>query len=151
MTDRTREASMSPERWQRVEALLDGALDRTPSHRTAWLRAECGEDDALYREVARLLDAVASPNARWSGGPQSFVGLVAEVEAAAARDDERRAPEQIGAWRVVATAGEGGMGTVYTVERNDGAIRQFTRSGLERSLRGGRFACLVPAGFRGRV
>ena len=126
---------MSPERWQRVEALLDGALDRTPSDRTAWLRAECGADDALYREVARLLDAVASPNARWSGGPQSFVGLVAEVEAAAARDDERRAPEQIGAWRVVATAGEGGMGTVYTVERNDGAYRmraalKIVRTGL---------------------
>jgi serine/threonine-protein kinase len=44
-------------RWARVEALFDGALDRPATERRAWLAAECGGDESLRAEVARMLDA----------------------------------------------------------------------------------------------
>ena len=113
--------AMTAERWRRVEELLDAALDRPAAERDAWLRDACGADDPLYRQVARLLAAVDEPNAMLdASGARSFGGLVAEVERQAAR---AAPPERVGPWRVVAPAGEGGMGTVYIVERDDGQYR----------------------------
>ncbi len=47
---------MTPERWRRINDLFDEALRRGSSEREAWLHLECAGDEALYREVARLLD-----------------------------------------------------------------------------------------------
>ena len=42
-------------RWERLDGLLAEALDRDPDSRTAYLRAACGDDPALYREAFALL------------------------------------------------------------------------------------------------
>ncbi len=46
---------MDPERWRRIEEICDAALDRDPSDRAAFVAAACGGDEALRREVERLL------------------------------------------------------------------------------------------------
>jgi hypothetical protein len=46
---------MTPERWARVQAIFDGAVDRAPAGRAAYVRAESGDDAALRRLVEDLL------------------------------------------------------------------------------------------------
>jgi serine/threonine-protein kinase len=43
------------ERWQQIESLFQGALERDPAERNAWLREACHDDADLQREVASLL------------------------------------------------------------------------------------------------
>ena len=46
---------MTPERWQRIDQLLDSALKREESQRAAFLKEACGGDEALRQGVERLL------------------------------------------------------------------------------------------------
>jgi hypothetical protein len=46
---------MMSQRWQRIETVYQGALQRHAGQREAFLREECREDDALRREVESLL------------------------------------------------------------------------------------------------
>ena len=46
---------MTPERWQRVEALYHAADARPPDERAAFLAEACPDDDALRRDVEALL------------------------------------------------------------------------------------------------
>jgi hypothetical protein len=46
---------MASERWRRVEALCQAALERDASERSAFLSAACRDDDELRREVEELL------------------------------------------------------------------------------------------------
>ncbi len=46
---------MTPERWQRIEALYHAARARPPAERAAFLAEACPDDEALRREVESLL------------------------------------------------------------------------------------------------
>jgi eukaryotic-like serine/threonine-protein kinase len=48
-------APMTPERWRRVDAVLQAALDRPAAERAAFVERECGDDVALRQEVESLL------------------------------------------------------------------------------------------------
>ena len=48
---------MTPERWQKVEEVLQGALDRPPQDRTSFLDEACAGDDQLKKEAASLINA----------------------------------------------------------------------------------------------
>jgi tetratricopeptide (TPR) repeat protein len=50
---------VSHSRWQRLEALFDGALDLPEEERDPWLHARCGDDPGLLREVQSMLAAAA--------------------------------------------------------------------------------------------
>ena len=52
---------MEPDRWQQVAALCGEALEVPASDRTAFLRARCGDDQALRGEVESLLSAAIKP------------------------------------------------------------------------------------------
>jgi Tol biopolymer transport system component/tRNA A-37 threonylcarbamoyl transferase component Bud32 len=45
------------ERWDRIKAVFQSALDRAPHERAEFLRETCGADGALYAEVESLLSA----------------------------------------------------------------------------------------------
>ena len=47
--------AVTPERWRRIEALLDAALQRKPDERPDFLAETCGSDEPLRREVESLL------------------------------------------------------------------------------------------------
>jgi hypothetical protein len=64
---------VTPERWAQIRQIFDGALERTPKDRAAYLRVVCARDDAMRREVESLLashdDAsgfLAKPAATWA-------------------------------------------------------------------------------------
>lgn len=44
-------------RWRRIGALFEAALERAPAEREAFLAGACGDDDALFAEVAAMLRA----------------------------------------------------------------------------------------------
>ncbi len=48
---------MTPDRWQQIKALFDRALDHEPDRRLSFVRAQCGGDEELQREVESLLAA----------------------------------------------------------------------------------------------
>ena len=48
---------MDPERWERIEALIDEALDLPSTERRAFLERACPDDPALRTEVLEILAA----------------------------------------------------------------------------------------------
>jgi tetratricopeptide (TPR) repeat protein len=100
---------VTPERWGLVKSVLDGALEKVPGERTAFVAAACGEDSELRAEVESLL-AFEEGSAgfieeplfgRFTGGPGLEEG------------------QRVGPYRVVREIGRGGMGAVYLAVRAD--------------------------------
>ncbi len=103
---------MNPERWQRIEEIFRTVADHPPAEREAYLTRACGGDEELRSEVISLLsyetaglfieDVIASTALSLASEPQ-----------------DNRTGERIGAYHVTRLIGRGGMGTVYTAERDD--------------------------------
>jgi serine/threonine protein kinase len=102
-------SSMTPDRWARIDQLLDEAMERPVAERSAFLTVACGEDMELRREVQSLLAAHQQAE-------EKFLKLPALDLAAQhlAGDKERSLLGQsLGAYSVLTVLGIGGMGEVY--------------------------------------
>ena len=105
---------MSDERWTRVRALFEAAVERPVDERSAFLAAETGGDEALIREVEALLlaDQEASLFDRL---PLASSGLGPDATSLeATRAHPLLGPRhRVGWYEIVALIGTGGMGEVY--------------------------------------
>src|ERR1041385_1580657 len=99
---------MTPERWQRVEEIFQGALDLPEAERESALVTACAGDIQLQRETFSLLQAHDAASRFLE---QSALELDAEVLIRA--EDERRAGTRVGNYEIVERLGSGGMGEVY--------------------------------------
>ena len=95
---------MTADEWNRLQSIVDGALDLEPVQWDHYLDKACGEDSELRRGALALLEA--------AGKADDF--LLSPIEKRAQnllqlRDD----PGETGPYRIVAKLGEGGMGVVY--------------------------------------
>ena len=104
------------ERWRRVEELFYAALECDPPGASEFLQQACAGDAELLREVQSLLDS----SKHTLGFARSAVWHVAREQTAGPQS----AGQRVGAYQVLKTLGEGGMGTVYLATRADGGQQQ---------------------------
>jgi eukaryotic-like serine/threonine-protein kinase len=114
---------VSEARWQRLQALFEGLLERAPEEREAWL-VSVEADPAIRREALELAEADSGPR----------VSITRQVREASARIAEASTVERrLGPYRLIEEIGSGGMGTVFLAERADDA---FARRVAIKVLRG---------------
>ncbi|HEV2912653.1 MAG TPA: protein kinase [Pyrinomonadaceae bacterium] len=106
---------MTPEKWKKVEALFEAAMERAPQERSAYLAEACAGDEALCRQIETLILSYEEAG--------SFIEEPAlAVDSAPTLVDDSDLTltgQRIGSYRLVREIGRGGMGSVYLALRAD--------------------------------
>ncbi|MCB1033937.1 MAG: tetratricopeptide repeat protein, partial [Acidobacteria bacterium] len=116
--------ALDPERWKRISELFEAAVRRSAEERDDLLAAQSLADPSLAEEVRRLL--AADEEVRALGAHRQ------PIEGELERQEEDRAPSDLGPYRVLRLLGRGGMGSVYLAARADD---QFERTVAIKVLR----------------
>jgi eukaryotic-like serine/threonine-protein kinase len=103
-----------PDWWQEVTTYLDQALEMPETERSAWLQTLHEENPALVAQLQTLLDEHSALK------QEGFL----EVGAGPEFRPQVPAHQTIDAYTLLSPAGQGGMGSVWLAERNDGRFER---------------------------
>jgi eukaryotic-like serine/threonine-protein kinase len=99
---------MTPERWEKLDALFHEALELQGEARAAHLAKVCGDDEQLHEEVESLLAYDESAQSFIATSPYTIATEMLTAEASSAI-----VGSSISHYRILSLLGRGGMGEVY--------------------------------------
>ena len=102
---------VDPQKWYRVKELFEGAIERGPEERSAFLEQACAGDESLRSGVESLIDSYEQD--------KSFMETPAVASAADSLMDDQTASligQSVGPYTIVREIGRGGMGEVYLAQ-----------------------------------
>jgi len=123
---------MDPGTWQRLNRLLDEALEVPPPDRERWIDDLSKELEALKPRLRALL-AHLSGQTPFGTLPKLDPGTRTESEAQT-RTSLDRAGETVGPYNLLRLIAEGGMGAVWLAERADGILQRPVALKLPRGV-----------------
>jgi serine/threonine protein kinase len=102
---------MTPERWQAIEAVLQGALDRPPLERASFLDHACAGDAELKEEATSLITAYDE-----AGDFIEQPAIATDARVLVGGDHDGNIGREIGPYKIIERLGAGGMGEVYLAQ-----------------------------------
>jgi serine/threonine protein kinase len=102
---------MTPEQWQKVEAVLQEALDCAPDDRSSFLDRSCAGDQQLLKEANSLINAYEH-----AGDFIEQPALTQDAHVLLGDDLTDKLGSTVGPYKIVRRLGAGGMGEVYLAE-----------------------------------
>lgn len=127
---------MTPERFERIREVFEGAAQRTAPEREHWLCAECEGDDELLQEVRLLLLHDRLENDPLEAGLPEILDKLGESVSERAENGHAQLEtfipnsvpdlcgQTIGPYTILQQIGEGGMGTVYLADQRSPVKRR---------------------------
>ena len=107
-------STLSPERWEEVSPYLDQVLSLPEEERSAWMEAFRAQNPGLADLIQELLqEHRALAQAQFLEHPPVQTN-----------SDSSLAGQVIGAYTLISPIGQGGMGSVWLAERNDGRFKR---------------------------
>jgi eukaryotic-like serine/threonine-protein kinase len=107
-------STLSPDQWQAVSPYLEQALGMSEEERPAWLASLQAQDPTLADQVRMLLDEHLA---------LAEAGFLEKNQFARPRG-QGLAGQTVGPYTLLSQIGQGGMGSVWLAERNDGRFER---------------------------
>ncbi len=125
--------SISPEQWQKMDPIIDQALEVSSTDQEDVVRQLCGDDSELIQDILNFLGASRKTTGFLDDSAgEKAVNLV--DRSTEQWDPSKRLAERMGPYRLLEVLGEGGMGVVYKAERADGQFKKTVAIKLMLSL-----------------
>ncbi len=102
---------MTPERWQRVEEVLQAALDQEPAGRASFVAEACADDRELWRETTSLIEAYDEA-AEFLEEP----AMANDAQLIADEETLSLIGQEIGPYKIIQRIGSGGMGEIFLAQ-----------------------------------